>query len=132
MLRLVGVTPDTWRCPLSVAPEQKEFVADRVLLPARAYVYRADRSHAVFLVEGKTGAGMALWRDCGQGNAYIPDDLFIDVRCQGRGYSTAALALILEGLRQEGKFPPGDPALCGEQRCRPAILCKIRLSPEFP
>ena len=52
MLRLVGVTPDNWRCPLAVAPEQKEFVADRVLLLARAYAYRADRSHAVFLVEG--------------------------------------------------------------------------------
>lgn len=90
---------------LSVAPEQKEFVADRVLLPARPYVYRTDRSHAVFLVEGKTVAGVALWRDCGQGNAYIPDDLFIDVRYQGRGYGTAALALILEGLRREGKFP---------------------------
>ena len=105
MLRLVGVTPDNWRCPLAVAPEQKEFVADRVLLLARAYAYRAVRSHAVFRVAGKTGAGMALWRNCGQENAYILDDLFIDARYQGRGYGTAALALILEGLRREGKFP---------------------------
>ena len=41
----------------------------------------------------------------GQENAYILDDLFIDARYQGRGYGTAALALILEGLRREGKFP---------------------------
>lgn len=105
MLRLVDVTPGNWRCQLAVSPEQKDFVADRVGILARAYVYRADRSHAVFLVEDKTGVGMALWRECGDENAYVLDDLFIDARYQGRGYGTAALALILDLLRREGKFP---------------------------
>ena len=105
MLRLVDVTPQNWRCRLAVSPEQKDLVADRVGILARAYAYRADRSHAVFLVEDKTGVGMALWRDCGEENAYVLDDLFIDARYQGRGYGTAALALILDLLRLEGKFP---------------------------
>ena len=105
MIRLADVTPDNWRCRLSVSEAQKTLAADRVGLLARAYAYREDRARAVFLGDGDTPVGMALWRDYPEGGTYVLDDLFINARYQGQGYGTAVLALTLDVLRREGKFP---------------------------
>lgn len=37
MLDFVPVSPDNWRVPLSVSPDQAEFVADKVTTLARAF-----------------------------------------------------------------------------------------------
>ena len=105
MIRLADVTPDNWRCRLSVSEAQKTLAADRVGLLSGAYAYREDRARAVFLGDGDTPVGMALRRDYPEGGTYVLGDLFIDARYQGQGYGTAALALTLDVLRREGKFP---------------------------
>lgn len=43
---LAPVTPENWRTPLAVAPQQKEQVAERITLLARAFAYRNSRSRA--------------------------------------------------------------------------------------
>lgn len=48
---LAPVTPENWRTPLAVAPQQKEQVADRITLLARAFAYRNSRSRAYCIKE---------------------------------------------------------------------------------
>lgn len=43
MLDFVPVSPDNWRVPLSVSPDQAEFVADKVTTLARAFSYRLHK-----------------------------------------------------------------------------------------
>ncbi|HEM5286742.1 TPA: hypothetical protein U1362_001994 [Streptococcus suis] len=47
MLDFVPVSPDNWRVPLSVSPDQAEFVADKVTTLARAFAYRIFDSQAM-------------------------------------------------------------------------------------
>lgn len=105
MLRLVEVDEGNWLTRLEVAPSQKAYVADKVTLLARAYAYRSCRSQAYFVYAGETPVGMAMYHDCEPLNAYDFSQLFIDARYQGKGYGKAAAEMILQQMKQDGKYP---------------------------
>ncbi len=105
MVTLEEITPDNWRTDLKVAGSQQACVADRVTILARAYAYRNFRSRAWLICDGETPVGIAMYYDEEEPySAYDLSQFFIDERYQGRGYGTAALALILDLLRADGKY----------------------------
>ena len=54
MIKLDDVNSKNWRTTLKVSEEQKDFVADKTVLLARAYAYREYRSRAFFILNDKT------------------------------------------------------------------------------
>ena len=101
---LAPVTPENWRTPLAVAPQQKEQVADRITLLARAFAYRNSRSRAYFIMHEDEPVGMALYYDLPQREAYVLSELFIDMRYQRMGYGAAATAALLAQMRADGRW----------------------------
>lgn len=104
MIQFAEVTPKNWRCSLSVREDQKTSVADKTKILAWAYIYRADRPQAFFLMDGETPVGMALWMDDAKTDSYYLFQFFIDQRYQGQGYGTEALEAIQDRMRREGKY----------------------------
>ena len=105
MIQLIPIDEGNWRTPLTVAAHQRNWVADRTTLLARAYAYRNSRSFAFLVCHGAQPVGMGLYHDCDELGAYDLSQLFIDERYQGRGYGKAAAKLVLERMRQDGKYP---------------------------
>ena len=110
MIRFEPITPDNWRLPLQVSPEQKSHVAGRADLLARAYAYRDFRSRALLICEDETPVGLILYYDGWDRDCYVLSELFIDARYQGKGYDRAATALALEQMRADGRY--GKVVLC--------------------
>lgn len=117
LIRIVDITPDNWRLDLKVAESQKAYVANSVVLLARAYAYRNQNSCAFIIYHDETPVGMGLYYDCPESNSYDFSQIFIDQRFQGCGYGKAAIKLVLDDMKKEGKY--GKVAMCyiGE-RCR--------------
>ena len=107
MINLQPVTPDNWRSGLKVAPEQENYVANAAVLLARAYAYREYGSRAFVIYNDDLPVGMALYYDYydedGRG-AYEFSQLFIDARYQGQGFGTQAAELVLDKMREDGRF----------------------------
>lgn len=106
-VRLGEITEENWlaAASLSVAGEQAGFVAPAVGILARGYVYRGCGAR-VWTVE-RDGAlvGLALVREFTEEPlGYDLQQLMIDRRFQRQGCGTAALRLILERLRAEGRY----------------------------
>ncbi len=97
-------SPENRRTPLAVAPQQKEQVADRITLLARAFAYRNSRCHAYFIMHEDAAVGMALYYDLPQREAYVLSELFIDARYQRMGYGAAATAALLAQMRADGRW----------------------------
>ena len=93
MIHLIDVDETNWRIPLRVSPAQEPYVADRVVMLARAYAYRAAGSRAFLVCDDRTPVGMGLYYDCDALSAYVFSQFFIDERYQGRGYGRAATTL---------------------------------------
>ena len=110
MIRLETVTPDNWRLGLKVSEKQKGFVSDDMKLLARAYAYRGNRSKAFIIYNDDIPVGMALYYDCEEINAFDFSQLFIDERCQGKGFGTEAARQIIEMMKNDGKYD--KVALC--------------------
>ena len=110
MIRLVDIDPDNWRLGLKVSRSQKTHVADSATLLARAYAYRDYRSRAFVIYDDDTPVGMGLYYDLPEMECYDLSQLFIDERYQGRGYGKAATQLVLDAMKQDGKY--GKVALC--------------------
>lgn len=102
MIQLVEIDADNWRTPLAVAESQRTYVASRGVLLARAYAYRKARSQAFFVCHDGIPVGMGLVYDDEQ--CYVFSQFFIDARYQGQGYGTAAAKLILDQMRQDGRY----------------------------
>ena len=107
MIELHPVTPDNWRLGLKVSAEQERFVANSAVLLARAYAYREQGGRAFVIYDDDLPVGMALYYyyfdDDGRG-AYDFSQLFIDERYQGRGFGTKAAEMILDLMREDGRF----------------------------
>ena len=107
MIRLAEVTEENWLevASLSVKEDQKEFLAPPVGILARGYVYR-NCNAKVFVVENDGAViGVALVREfTDEPLGYDLQQFMIDARYQGKGYGSAALALILNALRREGHY----------------------------
>ena len=104
MIRLEPITPDNWRLDLRVREDQREFVSDSAGMLARAYAYRDSRSQAFVIYSDELPVGMAMYHDWDEAAAYDFSQLFIDQRYQGRGFGLEAARLILERMRQDGKY----------------------------
>ena len=104
MIHLVDIDPRNWRLDLKVAESQKKYVANSAVMMARAYAYREQRSRAFVIYDDETPIGMGMYHDCPELNAYDLSQLFIDERCQGKGYGKVATKLVLDIMKQDGKY----------------------------
>lgn len=120
MLYWENIDPGNWRVRLEVGEDQQEHVSDRMSLLARAYAYRNERSRACILMDDEMPVGMALYHDWDEGGAYVLSQFFIDKRYQGMGYGVKGAGLLLDDMRQDGKYQ--QVSLCyidGENNVRP-------------
>ena len=108
MIRLEEIDAGNWRIPLSVSKEQAKYVANSTTILARAYAYRAQRSRAFMIYADETPVGMGLYYDLPELECYDLSQIFIDERYQGRGFGKAATRLILDTLRQDGRYRKVD------------------------
>ena len=105
MIRLEDIDAGNWRVPLSVSKEQEQYVANTTTILARAYAYRNERSQALLIYEDDTPVGMVLYHDEDSMDAYIFSEILIDERFQGKGYGATATKLVLERMKDDGKYP---------------------------
>ncbi len=107
MIKLTDITEDNWLAvaSLSVKDSQKYYVASALGILARGYVYR-DCNGRVYAIENDgVTVGAALVREfTDEPLGYDLQQFMIDQRYQGRGYGSAALGLILDELRKEGRY----------------------------
>ncbi len=104
MIRLEDIDEGNWRYPLKVSESQKNYVANSLVMLARAYAYRNHRSRAFVICEDETPVGMGLYYDCPEWKAYDFSQIFIDERYQGRGYGKEAVKLVLDIMKHDGKY----------------------------
>ena len=104
MIHLVDIDPGNWRLGLKVAESQKHYVSDSYAMLARAYAYREQRSRAFVIYDDEVPVGMGLYYDLPDLDCYDLSQIFIDERYQGRGYGRAATKLILDAMKQDGKY----------------------------
>ena len=107
MIKLTEVTEENWSevASLNVKDEQKEYLAPPIGILARGYVYR-NCNAKVFVIENDgVIVGVALVREfTDEPLGYDLQQFMIDERYQGKGYGSAALALILNALRREAHY----------------------------
>ena len=104
MIRLEPITPDNWRLGLKVREDQRHYVSDSAGILARAYAYRDSRSQAFVIYSDELPVGMAMYHDWDEADAYDFSQFFIDQRYQGQGFGYEAARLILDRMRQDGKY----------------------------
>jgi len=104
VIHLVDVDPGNWRLDLKVAQSQKNYVSDSYAMLARAYAYRNERSRAFVIYDDEIPVGMGMYHDCPDLDAYDLSQIFIDERYQGKGYGKAATQLVLDAMKQDGKY----------------------------
>ena len=104
MIRLEAVTPDNWRLGLKVRDDQRNFVADSAGILARAYAYRESRSRAFVIYNDDVPVGMALYYDIDEEREYNFSQFFIDGRYQRKGFGFKAASMILQMMKDDGKF----------------------------
>ena len=107
MIRLIPVTEENWMeiASLSVKEHQKGYVAPAIGILARGYVYRDCNAKIYAFENDGVIVGTALVREfTDEPLGYDLQQFMIDERYQGKGYGSAALALILNALRREGHY----------------------------
>ena len=106
-MRLVSVTEDNWMdvASLSVKEEQKKYVAPAIGILARGYVYRDCNAKIYAFENDGVIVGTALVREfTDEPLGYDLQQFMIDQHYQGKGHGSAALRLILDELRKEGRY----------------------------
>ena len=104
MIRLEDIDAGNWRISLSVSKDQEQYVASTTTILARAYAYREQRSRAFVIYDNETPVGMVLYHDEDSLDAYIFSEILIDERFQGKGYGTAATKLVLDRMKEDGRY----------------------------
>lgn len=104
MIRLEDIDEGNWRIPLSVSKAQEQFVASTTTILARAYAYRNARSQALLICEDETPVGMVFYHDEDSLGAYIFSEIMIDERFQCKGYGRTATRLVLDRMKEDGKY----------------------------
>ena len=104
MIHLETVTPENWRLGLHVREDQRSYVSDSAGILARAYAYRNSRSHAYVIYNDEIPVGMALYYDLEEEQKYNFSQFFIDERYQSNGFGYEAAGLILQRMKDDGKY----------------------------
>ena len=92
-------------CSLSVSDEQRAFVSSPVGIIARGYVYRGCGARVFTVLLDERIVGLALVREfTDEPIGYDLQQFMIDKSFQNRGVGSAALALLLDELRREGRY----------------------------
>lgn len=104
MIHLVEIDEGNWRIPLKVAKDQESYVAANTTILARAYAYRNSGSCALFIYDDETPVGMVLYHHEDSFGTYIFSELLIDEKYQRKGYGRAATRLILNRMKEEGRY----------------------------
>ena len=104
MIRLVDIDNETGATDLEVTEEQKNFVCNSLVMLARAWLHRKLRPRVFNVYANDTPVGMGMYLDDPEKNAYDFCQLFIDRRYQGKGYGKAAVSLVLDAMKEEGKY----------------------------
>ena len=104
MIRLEDIDAGNWRIPLSVSKDQEQYVASTTTILARAYAYREQRSRAFVIYDNEAPVGMVLYHDEDLLDAYIFSEILIDERFQGKRYGTAATKLVLDRMKEDGRY----------------------------
>lgn len=112
MLTLEPIDPGSWRIPLAVREDQRRHVAAVPTILARAYAYREQNAVALHIALDGEPIGMLLYHDWAEGACYVLSQFFIDQRWQGKGYGYAAMQLLLDELRRDGRFRKVDLCYC--------------------
>ena len=111
-LTLVPIDAGNWRIPLSVREDQKHFVSEPMRVLARAYAYRDRNSVAMHIALDGEPIGMLMYHDWAEDECYVLSQFFIDRRWQGRGYGYAAMQLVLDVFRRDGRYNEVDLCCC--------------------
>ena len=104
MIHLIDVDPGNWRFGLKVSESQKHYVSDSYAMLARAYAYREQRSRAFVIYDDETPVGMGMYHDCPDLDAFDLSQIFIDEQYQGKGYGKTTTKLVLDAMKQDGKY----------------------------
>ena len=104
MIHLIDVDPGNWRLGLKVSESQKHYVSDSYAMLARAYAYREQRSRAFVIYDDETPVGMGMYHDCPDLDAFDLSQIFIDEQYQGKGYGKTTTKLVLDAMKQDGKY----------------------------
>ena len=107
MIHLVEVNDGNWLdvARLSVSEEQQKYLDRPIGIIARGYVYRDCNAKIFGIAEDNQIVGVALVRDfTDESLGYDLQQFMIDQRFQNKGYGTEALRLILDLLKQEGRY----------------------------
>ena len=104
MIHLETITPENWRLGLQVREDQRSFVSTSAGILARAYAYRACRSQAFIIYHDELPIGMAMYYDLDEEREYNFSQFFIDHRYQGNGFGYEAAQLILQMMKDDGKY----------------------------
>lgn len=107
MVMLMDVTQENWTdvASLSVREDQKGYVAPAIGIIARGYVYRDCNAKVFAICNEGIVVGVALTNEFTEKPlGYHLQQFMIDWRYQGKGYGSAALELILDTMRKEGRY----------------------------
>lgn len=122
LIRLGEITPENWleAARLELGEGQLAFVAGPMGILARGYVYRDCRARVWTVEEDSRIVGLAMVREFDdEPLGYELQQLLIDRREQGRGVGSAALVLVLDRLRTEGRWPTVE--VCVKRANAPAL-----------
>lgn len=104
MIHLVDIDNEIGDTDLSVAENQQDYVCSSLIMLARAWLHRKKHPRVFNIYDGETAVGMGMYLDAPEKDAYDFCQLFIDKRYQGKGYGKAAVGLVLDAMREEGKY----------------------------
>lgn len=104
MIYLLDIDNETGRDDLEVAEDQKNYVCSSLVMLARAWLHRKYRPRVFNVYDGDTAVGMGMYLDDPEKEAYDFCQLFIDKNYQGRGYGKAAVQLVLDEMKRDGKY----------------------------
>lgn len=108
IISLGSITEQNWMgaAALQIRKDQKQFVAPAIGILARGYVFRHCHAQIFTIQEDQKIVELMMVREFDQEPlGYELQQLLIDQLYQGRGIGTQALTLILNKLKQQGKWP---------------------------
>ena len=104
---------------LEVEDSQKGYLDTAEGILKRGEIYRENNAKVFAICDDETVVGVALVKDfADEPLGYDLQQFLIDKRFQGRGYGYAALKLILEYLKKDGRYDHVE--VCVKEADKPA------------